>query len=219
MELIYLAMLGSAFAYGVFKLFRKGKPLYFQLYVLACGCRLIERLIVFATFICGLSDSNVSIGTFLGMFSVGLFAFSANYGTLDGIVDDRSDDRNKKARRLALIAPTILTVFSLWLSVTYAVNISVFTGAVIFVAVLPIIPSSYYCTKHLFLPSDDLGLLKATRPCNIIAVVMYGVGIVRNVLSSMLLSEVVLALVSVVTFGLHALLVIVSVKGAEKWKI
>ena len=219
MELIYLIILGSAFAYGACKLFKKGKPLYFQLYVIACGCRLIERLIVFATFICGLSDKNVSVGTFLGTFSIGLFGFAANYGTLDDLVDDRSDNRNKKARRLALIVPVLLTAAALWICAAYATNISVFTGVVLFIAFAPLLASSYYCMKHLLLPKDEFGLLDATRPCNAIVVVMYCIGIVRNILASTLLSEVALACVSVGIFLLHALLVYFAVKGAEKWKI
>ena len=217
MELIYLAILSAGFAYGAVKLFRKGQPLYFQLYVMGCGARVVERMIVCTTVICGLTDMNVSVGNFLGMFSLGLFILSANRGTLDGIVDDRSDPRNKKARRLAIIVPAFNMVACFIITGLYMVNVSVFTGLVIFVGAQPAIIASYYCAKHLLL-MDEMQLLKATRPCNILAIAACGVGLINQLLSSLISSEIVLAYIHIIVYALPAVMVVYAVKGAEKWK-
>lgn len=218
MEFIYLAILSAGFFYGAIKLFRKGKPLYFQLYVMGCGARVVERMIVCTTVICGLTDMNVSVGNFLGMFSLGLFVLSANRGTLDGIVDNRSDPRNKKARLLALIVPAFNMIACFIVTAIYMANVSVFTGLVIFVGAQPAIIASYYCTKHLFL-MDELELLKATRPCNILAIAACGVGLINQLLSSLISSEIVLAYLRIIVYAIPALMVVYAVKGAEKWKI
>ena len=217
-ELIYLAMMGAAFVYGALHLFKKGQPLYFQLYVMGCGCRFVERLIVFTTFICGFETANVSVGTFFGMFTMGMFVVSANYGTLDGIVDDKHDARNKKARWIGMaVAAFNLAAVSV-ICYFYAVNVSLYTSVIILIAAAPAVVSSYFCTKHLFLPMDELGLLRATRPCNIIAVIVYAVGIVNNLIASFVGSEFALYCVRIAVYALPALLVIFAVKGAKKWK-
>ncbi|MCQ2400019.1 MAG: hypothetical protein MJ072_05895, partial [Clostridia bacterium] len=208
-----------AFIYGAIKLFRKGKPLYFQLFVVATGCRVMERLIVVTTIICGFTESDVSVAMLLGMFSYGLFAFSANYGVLDAIVDDRSDVRNKKARILAFIAPVIVGIMAVIIVMLYVKNYSLYTGVLIAIAVIPCLFGSYYNLKHLILPTDELGLLKATRSVNLIALIAYIVGIANNLVTALFPNSVLISQIHVVVFILPVLIVIYSVKGAEQWKI
>ena len=218
MEFLYFAILAASFIYGAIKLFRKGVPLYFQLYVMLCGCRMLERLISFVAMLCGLSSQIVSAASFFGMFSAALFALSANRGTLDSIVDDKQNPANKKARILALITPIIIVSMMVVVFVMNLRNGTVFNGIVLAVAVAPCVPASYYNTKHLLL-KDEFGFLKATRSINIIVLVVYFVGFFNNYFAVILGDTLALYLLRVVVFSLPALAVFASVKGAKQWKI
>ena len=219
MDLLYFAILAATFIYGAISLLKPGKPLYFQLFVLASGCRMLERLIVVVLLICGFDNPNVSIGAFLGTFSMVLFVLAANYGTLDSLVDDRSDDKNKKARRLALIAPIILTSSFFVIVPNYIKNVSLFTAIILTIAFIPCIPASYFNLKHLLLPKDEMGLLEATKYCNVVALLAYVVGIANNFLASLFVRAESIMYVRLVVYTLPALLIVAAVKGAKQWKI
>ena len=217
MEFLYFAILAAAFAYGAVKLFRKGVPLYFQLYVMLCGCRMLERLISFAVLLCGLNSQYISAASFFGFFSAALFALSANRGTLDSIVDDKRNPANKKARLFALITPTVIAAMVVIIVAINLRNGSTFNGIALLIAASPCVPASYYNTKHLLL-KDELGLLKATKSINIIVLIVYFIGFINNYLAVLLADSVALYLIRVIVFSLPALAVLASVKGAKKWK-
>ena len=75
-----------AFGYGAIRLFKKRKPMYLQLLVCASGCFALEQLSYIVNLWCGVT-AVVSIGMF-GIFGCNFFLLSANFGTLDKIVDE-----------------------------------------------------------------------------------------------------------------------------------
>ena len=99
-----------AFVFGAVKLFKKKKPLYLQLLVCAAGCFAIQQLSYVVNLWCEVNAA-VSIGI-LGIFGCNFFLLSANYGTLDKVVDDGKG--SKKARAFAIIAPVIMAVLALF---------------------------------------------------------------------------------------------------------
>ena len=84
--LISFLIAAFAFGFGAVKLFKKKRPLYLQLLVCAAGCFALEQLSYVINLWCGVTAA-VSIGMF-GIFGSNFFLLSANYGTLDKIVDD-----------------------------------------------------------------------------------------------------------------------------------
>ena len=97
-----------AFGFGAAKLFKKKKPLYLQLLVCAAGCFAIQQLSNAVNIWCNVTAA-VSIGM-LGIFGCNFFLLSANFGTLDRIVDDGKG--SGKARKLALAAPAVMAVLT-----------------------------------------------------------------------------------------------------------
>ena len=158
----------AGFLYGTSRLFKKGKPLYFQILICAVGCYAIEELFSIITIVCGGYEEPITVGM-LGIFGLDLFLFSANYGQLDKIVDDGKD---KRAKSLALVAPIIIFFAQIFFFL-FGKNESAFTRITLILINLPSIPASYYNLKHLLLKNDDLGFLKATRWCNIMALAYY----------------------------------------------
>lgn len=202
-----------AFGLGAIKLFRKKKPMYFQLLVCAAGCFAIEQLSMAVNSWCGITEM-VSINM-LGFFGCNFFLLSANYGTLDKIVDDGKG--SKKAKVLALIAPIIMAVltaaaFFTWVSVNK-------TFAVMWVIMfIPALFASYFNLKHILLPIDPFEFLKATKPCNFAALIFYILSAAYAIVSAygqMYLSGAMLILTSLSML----VLTVFSVKGAKKWGI
>ena len=202
-----------AFGFGAAKLFRKRKPMYLQLLVCAAGCFALQQMSRAVNLWCGAEEA-VSVGM-LGIFGCNFFLLSANYGTLDRIVDDRS--RSEKAGRGALVAPAVLgllaaAVFFLWR------KRDLFCAFVWLAVLLPALPASYYNLKHILMPVDPFELLRATRPCNFAALAFYLVTAAYAVCSAAAGSTVsggVSVLMSLAVLALS----VCAVKGAERWGI
>lgn len=160
----------SAFTYGAVKTFRKGIPMYFQLMICATGCFALRELWYVINSLCGNPDG-VNIGFFASMGCF-LFLLSANYGQMDSIVDDGT--QGKKYGKKAHLAPMILILLTLAMFISQGVTNPYF----VFLEVLIMTPAyigSYFNLKHLLLPVDDFGFLKASRWCNITSLVFIGV--------------------------------------------
>ena len=97
----------AAFCLGVAKLFGKRKPFYMKLLVCASGCFMLEQQLLLINLWCGVHEV-FSIGM-LGILGCNYFLLSANYGTLDKIVDDGAKE-NRFARIFALIAPIVIAL-------------------------------------------------------------------------------------------------------------
>ena len=212
-EIVAFLIAVFSFLFGAVKLFKKGKPLYMQILVCAAGCFAIEQISFMVNLWCGVQE-NVSVNM-LGVFGCNLFLLSANYGTLDKIVDDGTC--TKKIKILSFIAPAItcaliLTAFFAWK------NYDLFFAFVSAFVLLPSIPASYFNLKHILLPADSNIFLRTTTPCNVAALIYYFLNAsvaTLSVLGDLALDGFISALMSVDML----LLVIFSVRGAKKWKI
>ena len=217
-QIIYFVILTSAFVFGAVKLFGKSSPMYFRLYVMACGCLMLESLISGVLLICRLDDGNITAAFFFGTFSFSLFILSANRGTLDGIVDERGERKNRRARIYAFAAPVIIAS----LAAAAALGIgksSPVQGILLFAAISPTVFASYYNLKHLLLPVDDIGFLKATRGCNIAALAYEISDTVFIMLSAAFPNSPAVMIYGAAVYAAAALLVIAAVRGYEKWEI
>ena len=168
---LILSLLIAVFAFGMGagKLFKKGTPMYWQLYICAAGCFALRQLSETVNFLCGI-QGNIGVGM-LGIFGCNFFLLSANYGTLDKVVDD-SGAENKPARRLALIAPAVLAALTALVFFAWRKN-DPLCGALWLLVLLPMLPASYFNMKHLLLPLDAFELLRATRGCNLLSLGFY----------------------------------------------
>lgn len=169
LELAAFIISAAAFMRGMYKMFRKGKPMYFQLLICSVGCCALKELWMIVNAVCGVSGIlNVGLIGNLGCF---WFMLSANYGSLDSFVDDKSVSA-KKTKILALIAPVFFAV-CLGILVSYSLNSNSRTTVFITSACfIPALAASYYSLKHIILPIDELGFLRSTKPCNIFIIML-----------------------------------------------
>ena len=211
---IYAGGLLAAFLVGLFRVCMKKKPLYFRLIVYAVGGFALEGIGFFVNSICTGSADYIDVSV-ISRFAYYVFLISASVGALDGLLDDKSMN-NKKARFLALIAPLLLGVcvavyyvlFSGYLGSLDTV-IGCLLGAFNMVSV-------YYALKHLLLPPDEIGFLKATRPINIMILVEAGVETVSDYLG-ILFPEMINAL-AFVYVAIFFMLIYFVLKGVKKWE-
>lgn len=202
-----------AFVYGAVNLFRKRKPLYLQLLVCASGCFAIEQLSSIVNLWCGVSD-NVTIGMF-GIFGCNFFLLSANYGTLDRIVDDGK--KSKKIKTISVVAPIVM--IALVVGVFFAwKDKDLFCAIMWIVMLIPALPASYFNLKHILLPMDPFEFLKITKPCNIIALTFYGFSAMKIICSAFELNVLSGIMLVIASLSMQSL-TIYAVKGAKKWGI
>ena len=202
-----------AFGFGAAKLFKKKKPLYLQLLVCAAGCFALQQLSYVVNLWCYVSEA-VSIGMF-GIFGCNFFLLSANFGTLDKIVDDGKG--SGKARVYAVIAPLVMAGLTAAAFFSWK-DQNMFCAVMWLVMLLPALPASYFNLKHILLPMDPFEFLRATKPCNIAALIFYiltAVYVICSAMAGSILTGILSVLMSVSVLALT----LCAGKGASKWGI
>ena len=202
-----------AFGYGAATLFKKKKPMYLQILVCAAGCFAIQQLSYVVNIWCDVTAA-VSIGMF-GIFGCNFFLLSANYGTLDKVVDDGKG--SKKARAISVIAPIIMAVLAVAAFLSWK-DKDMFCAVMWLVMLIPALPASYFNLKHILLPMDPFEFLRATKPCNIAALVFYIVTaayVICSASQNSTVSGILSIAMSLSVLGLS----LCAVKGAKKWGI
>lgn len=208
------AIAAAAFWLGALRLFATRKPLYMKLLVCAAGCFMLEQQLLLINLWCGVKEV-FSIGM-LGILGCNCFLLSANYGTLDKIVDDGAKRNRtvKLAANIASVAVAILclNVFLLWK------DKDLICAVMWLLMLLPAIPASYFNLKHILLPADSFGFLKATKNCNISALVLYVVMAAFAACSASdnsRLEGILSCMMSLAVLGIT----MSAIRGAKKWGI
>lgn len=205
----------GAFIYGVYKLFRKKRPLYFQLLICAVGCLALEQLYIAVAIWCNIFNPNLNLGM-IGLFGCNNFLLSANYGQLDRIVDDGSR-ANAAARKIAFIAPVIL-VASLVAITLFIFKTSSKATVLLVVTLFPACIASYFNLKHLIMPMDDFGFLRATRNSNFVALVFYILSVIY--VYGIVLGKTGVQSITIILMSISMLAIsIFAVKGVKRWEI
>lgn len=214
MTLLSFLLALIAFLYGAAALFRKKTPLYFQLIVCAAGCYALEELCSFVTDLCGGFEYPITVSVF-GSFGCFFFLLSANYGQLDGVVDDGAPE-NKKFRCLSLLAPLFFGGFLLFCLLFLYRSYGAFAALVMAAVYAPLLFASYYNLKHLLIPIDSFGFLKTTRLYNGTALLFYLAHLLYLVAFIFRPSAVTVfsVVISCTLLGMIA----AGVKGAKLWK-
>ena len=213
-NIIVCACALAGFIYGGIEFFRPRKALYAQMITLSLGCVAFGRLFNVVRLLTGgtLTD-NFQLG-FLGMIGSLMFFFSANYGTVDSLVDDRSKGF-RKYRLIALAAPVaaILMYAGLFL-LSDVSDMWRILGAVLTAFVMA---ASYFNLKHLIFPDVDFGVVKCLRPYNLLALI-YSVSIFVECCAMSRDNELLTLICCCVTGLITAAMIPTVVRGIKKWK-
>ncbi|GEM_PF-4260689 len=199
----------------VWRLIGQKIPMYYKIPAGFVCCFALELLSCAVNEICGASFfGDPGVGAF-GIFGGFCFLLSANYGQLDSLVDDGSD--TARARRFALLAPALDAILIVVLLVGLDGEIALFNKIMFVVILLPILPASYFCLKHLLLPVDAFGFLRSSRLYNI-AVLAVGVLFICYLRMQMSDGDLIKNIGTVLAAVSVFCLVLSCGKGVKIWK-
>lgn len=213
-DLIQFVVSLNVFIYGFKHFFKKGKALYLQIITfvfasnaIACLCNICQIVTIKEIY----NGFNIS---YLSQMSCFLALLTANFGQIDGILDDGSNSM-RKSRIIALLAPftcLLILVPNLYQEKTLIFKISYI------VMWIPAILSSYYNLKHFLIPDMGFGFVKAIRPYNLMAVIYTFLKLIY--LTIMGINPSVILIILSTLIAIVDIILIVSVKkGVEKWTI
>ena len=203
------------FIYGMIKFFKPRKAVYAQMIALAVGCVAFGRLYQVVRLRTG---GDMTSGFQLGVFGVIgslLFLFSANFGAMDSLADDKSG-KFLKYRLISFVAPAaalVLYILFVWFTdLPRSVKIA---SALVTVFVMQ---ASYFHLKHLIIPDVDLGIIKCLKPYNLLALIYTFLCMAEMVVIG--LGDEIGILIVGVLIGADLIGVVISAeRGIKKWTI
>ncbi len=204
---------GIGFGYGLFRFFRDESALYVRMIIFAVGCAMLGRLFETLQFLVnGQLYTGFHVGL-LGTIGCFLFLFSANFGQMDSIVDDRSKSF-RKTRIISLSAP--LVVIAIWCLIAAANGVNE-TTIPIGVETLFIALASYFHLKHLIIKDVSFGLIRSIRSYNLLSLVYALLCMLEMLVESFNLPA--FWIITVVVLQCAVLLAFVPVleRGVKKW--
>lgn len=214
-NIIVCAAAFLGFIYGGVQFFRPQKALYAQMITLSLGCITFGRLFNIVRLLTDGDLTNSFQLGFLGLIGSLMFFFSANFGTVDSLVDDRSKEFTKY-RLIALIAPA--AAIALYVVLFLLADISLLwkiSGAVL---TLFIVFASYFNLKHLVFPDVEFGVGKCLRPYNLLALI-YAVSILFECYAMSIGNELMTLICCCISGLITLAMMPLIVRGVAKWKI
>ena len=214
-NIIICACAFAGFIYGIVKFFKPKKAVYAQMIALAVGCVAFGRLYQVVRLLTGGDMFN---GFQLGVFGVVgslLFLFSANFGAMDSLADDKSK-KFLKYRIISIAAPAAaLAWYILFILLTDLPQSVKIASAMVTVFVMA---ASYFNLKHLIFPDVDYGVIKCLRPYNLLALIYSFLCLAEtNVIG---LGNEIGILITDIMIGAVQIGVVISVeRGMKKWTI
>lgn len=203
-----------ALIYGIKIVISKKTVLYFQIILCAVGCHIVGYAFDLSEVLtAGTVSEGLNIG-YLGNIGCFLFLLTANFGCLDGIIDDGSSIM-KKSRFLALLAPLAVAIL-------YIPNMLSLVPVITKLAYLPVwlvaAFTSYMHLKHVLVPDMGFGFVKAIRPFNIAALVFTVMELIHLTLWNY--NSWIALMISGILLGSSVIAMIVTMdKGVRKWTI
>lgn len=167
-ELAPLVCSTVAVIYGILAFFRKRKALYPKVITAAMACYALSCLYHLCQTLVYEDAIDGFTATYLGRIGFHLFLFTANFGQMNGIMDDGTPSM-RPSRYVGLLGPVFAAgSFCIVALIEMPLSTKLSYLAVWIVAAL----SMYYTLKHAVIPDLGYGFAKAVRPYNISAFIL-----------------------------------------------
>lgn len=201
------------FLYGINKVWVEKKPMYVKIVVMAVGCAMLARLFNVSVLLTeGAIRDDFSVGN-LGVGGTFLGLLSANFGQIDGLVDDHTDAMKKyriipvfgSAVVAAAIIPLMRSGLSTGCKICYVIGILIMGMAV------------YYHVKHLIIPDVSFGITDSIKSYNLLALVYAMLSIGEMI--AFAFSYRILYMVCGLLMGIVITLLMIALeRGVSRWK-
>ena len=216
-QCIVAFLLAASAIYGIAVSFKKKGVLFVQIIVSGVACLALGNIFTLMLQITAPQEVKNSLMNgfnlgMLGIFGFFFFIFSAAFGQIDGLGDDRSKSLRKyRLIGLTSVIPVLICVALIALSPAKEALKIVYA-----IVYLPAVLASYYNLKHLVLPDVDLGIISCMRRYNLFMLITTAVLLVNTVFKVYGLTAPYG--VSNMLVGVMGALVVVSAKrSAERW--
>ena len=157
----------AGFIFGIIR-FSRHKALYPRMINYGVGCIALGRLYQIIRLVTGGQITGEFQLGFLGLAGSLLFFFSANFGTMDSLADDRSA-RFRKSRMIASLAPiAMVAIYVIFVLCEDFPALAKILGAVLLAFAMQ---SAYFNLKHLVLPDVDFGIVNCLKAYNLAALI------------------------------------------------
>lgn len=211
LEVVLFAASFFAFLYGAIRHFKKDEALFLQIIICAVGSVALGQLCLIVMTLTAGAPVGFHVGM-LGGFGCAFFMFSASFGQIDGLCDDRSA-AFKKYRLTAALAPLLIILsygFVLFCGISFEMKI--IYGAYFVFYAMP----AHFFLKHLFLPDIEVGIVSSIRKYNAAGLMLVLVNIATIIcrVNGLQTAEAVLMLVGA---ALYIPLIILLEKGILLW--
>lgn len=198
-----------AFFYGAIKLWRKGKPLYFQIIIASIGCYTLYQLFVIVMTFCEVTETYFNDGVF-GLLGCYWFLFCANRGAVEKLFDKPKT----KFIVLSILAGILTFALSIVVGIFYFDEL-IITFFIFLIEQIPACLVVCYNLRHLFTPVDELGLIKGLRLTDIFSLTFCITSILD--IAFWITPSVISGIADLVLSFVAMALSVSAVKGAEKW--
>ncbi len=210
--ILVCSLIGSV--YGFCQFFRPKKAVYLQLITSGVGCILFARLFQFIHLA---AKGDIRDGFNIGMIGViasFLFFLTANYGQIDGLVDDRSKAFRSTRIRALIVPAAILIIYAVFFFLVDSTELRIVVGVVTFIIML----CTYYNYKHVIIFDVELGIVRPLKKYNalVIAYAVFSmvefIGLYAHIMP--------LYIVACAGIGIAAILLLPVLKGGvDKWTV
>ena len=203
----------GGFIYGGVLFFRPRKAVYAQMITFAVGCMAFGRIyqVIRMLTIHDIS-SQFHLG-FLGVIGSLLFLFSANYGAMDGLVDDKSKEL-RKYRIIPLAAPVLFLAIYLifFLFSDQPLRVKIMAGVI----TVNVMHASYFNLKHLIFPDVEYGVINCLKGYNLLALI-FELLCVAEMLTMSRDFQVLTFVIGILMGVILPMMVIAVNRGGKKW--
>ena len=203
----------GGFIYGAFRFFRPRTAVYAQMITFSVGCMAFGRVYQAIRM---LTVGDITHAFHLGVLGVIgslIFLFSANFGAMDGIADDKSA-AYRKYRLIPLAAPAL--VLAAYLGFFLIGDQPLLVKIVAGIISLVVIGASYYNLKHFIFPDVEYGVIRCLKAYNLRALIYELLCVAEMIAMSRDLP--VLTLIIGILMGVILPAMVLSVeRGIKKW--
>ena len=201
------------FVYGIMKYMNSDTPIFAKMVTMASGCMVFGGLYQIIRIWIGrdiTQDFQLGYLAFIGSL---LFLLSASWGQINKAVDNKSKEL-RKYRLIALIAPVfIAAAYGVIAALFEVTTLNKITGSLVSILAMLL---GYITLKHLILPDDEAGLVKALKSYNFLTLI-YTLSCVAQMIVLTAGSELAALIVAIIV-GIVLLLLVPAVgKGVKKW--
>ena len=201
------------FNYGCLLFFRPRIASYAQMITFAVGCISCGKVyLVIRMLTIGDVTERFQLGV-LGVVGSLLFLFTANYGAMDGLADDRTE-KYRKYRLIPLALSAV--ILAVYLFFTLFTEQPVLNKIVSGIITLLAICASYFNLKHLIFPDVDYGVIACLKGYNLLAVI-YELLCVGETIAVGWNSSVLMLIIGILMCMILPAMVIAVDRGMKKW--